>query len=90
MNYLILFYDTLEEYKELTVEEKNGMMILKAHLEQNLSHQIIYCKQRATIRFVKIREANAKFFWAKATIMWISQKKKKATIMYKNNSHLYA
>lgn len=44
-NFLILFYDTIEEYMELSIEEHNGRRILIAHLEKILAHQRIYWKQ---------------------------------------------
>ncbi|KAM3292613.1 hypothetical protein ACQJBY_036379 [Aegilops geniculata] len=67
-NFLILCFDYLEEARELTTVETNGRDILKAHLEKILSHQRLYWKQRATIRKIKVGEANTKYFQAKATI----------------------
>lgn len=67
-NFMILCYDTIEEARDLTIEEANGRNILKAHLENILKHQRLYWKQRATIRQIKVGEANTKYFQAKATI----------------------
>lgn len=67
-NCLILCDDTLEEYRELTIEEYNGRNILKSHLDKILEHERIYWKQRATIRKIKMGEANTKYLQAKATI----------------------
>lgn len=40
-NCLILCDDTLEEYRELTIEEYNGRNILKSHLDKILEHERI-------------------------------------------------
>lgn len=67
-NFMILCYDTMEEYRELTIEEFNGRKILIEHLRKVNEQQRIYWKQRATIRNIKTGEANTKYFQAKATI----------------------
>ena len=65
---VILMYDHIEEWRQLSVEEHNSRFILIKHLESLLHMQKIYWKQRATIRNIKFGEANTKFFQAKATI----------------------
>ena len=65
---MILCFDYMEETRDLTTVEANGRRILKTHLENILEHQRLYWKQRATIRKIKVGEANTKYFQAKATI----------------------
>ena len=60
-NFLMLCFDYLEEARDLTVVETNGGIILKSHLEKVLKHQRLYWKQRATIRKIKVGEANTKY-----------------------------
>src|SRR4051812_25137248 len=67
-NELLLFWDKIEEYMPLTTAESNVRDIIKTHLLKLLQIQMIYWKQRATIRWVKFGEANTKYFQAKATI----------------------
>lgn len=67
-NFMILYYDTIEEFRDLTLVELNGRNILKEHLAKTLEYQRIYWKQRATIRQIKVGEANTKKIQAKATI----------------------
>ena len=61
-NFLILCYDNFEEYRDLSQEESNGRIIIKTHLGTVLEHQRKYWKQRATIRQIKVGEANTKYF----------------------------
>ena len=68
INYMILFYDVIEEFRDLSTEESNGRKILIEHLKLINEQQRIYWKQRATIRNIKMGEANTKYFQAKATI----------------------
>lgn len=67
-NAVIMLLDTIEEYRSLGPEEKEGRDILKEHRENILHCQKLYFKQRATIRSIKFGGANTKFFQAKATI----------------------
>ncbi|XP_073367694.1 uncharacterized protein [Aegilops tauschii subsp. strangulata] len=67
-NFMILFYDVIEEYRDLTVEESNGRRIHIEHLRLINEQQRIDWKQRATSRNIKMGEANTKYFQAKATI----------------------
>ena len=57
---MILCYDTIEEFRVLSLEESNARAILKLHLEGILEKQRKYWKQRATIRKIKVGEANTK------------------------------
>lgn len=65
---MILYYDTVKEFRDLTTEEANGREIIKTHLQRTLDQQRIYWKQRATIRKIKFGKANTKYFQVKATI----------------------
>ena len=58
INFMILFYDVIEEYRDLSVEESNGRRILIEYLSLINEQQRIYWKQRATIRQIKMGEAN--------------------------------
>lgn len=69
-NKLVLFFDILEEFRELSTKEWNGRNIIKQHLKNLLSYKNIYWKQRATIRWVKFGDENTDFFQAKATIKY--------------------
>ncbi|XP_073360494.1 uncharacterized protein [Aegilops tauschii subsp. strangulata] len=66
--FMILFYDVIEEYRDLSMEEYNGRRILIDHFSLINELQRIYWKRRATIRNIKMGEANTKYFQAKATI----------------------
>lgn len=61
---MILCYDYIEDVRELTLVESNSRVILKAHLESMLKQLRLYWKQRATIRQIKVGEANTKYFQA--------------------------
>ena len=61
-------WDTFEEFRALTLIEKNGRDLLKEHLLIMLSFQRIYWKQRVIIKWVKFGDEKSKFYQAKATI----------------------
>lgn len=69
-NAVILMWDMFEEFRELSLVERNGRDMLKEHFLKILSFQRIYWRQRATIRWVKFGDENSKFFQAKATIKY--------------------
>uniref|UniRef100_A0A453BJN6 Reverse transcriptase domain-containing protein n=1 Tax=Aegilops tauschii subsp. strangulata TaxID=200361 RepID=A0A453BJN6_AEGTS len=69
-NEVILFLDSIEDFRTLTLQEWNGREFLKQHLHTLLERQRVYWQQRATIRWVKFGEANSKYFQAKATIKY--------------------
>ena len=69
-NFLILCYDFIKESRRLCDAELVERDILKAHMKKTLDFQRIYWKQRATVRQIKVGEANTKFFQAKATIKY--------------------
>lgn len=68
---MILFIDTMEEFRPLSNPEWNGTNFPKDHLLHLLEPQKIYSQQRATIRWDKFGEANSKYFQAKATTRYI-------------------
>ena len=61
-NSVILFFDSIEEFRDLSQRESNGREIIKAHLQKLLSFQNTYWRQRATIRWAKFGEVNSKKF----------------------------
>lgn len=67
-NEVIFFYDSLEEFRQLSSAKASGRAAIKDHLAKVLAFQKTYWKQRATIRAIKVGEANTKYFQAKATI----------------------
>lgn len=67
-NSVILFFDTIEEFRNLAPHEWEARLVLKEHLVKLLNSQQVYWKQRATIRWISRGETNAKFLKAKATI----------------------
>lgn len=65
---IIQFLDTMEEYRDLTLEEWNFRDVVQRHLSSLLEIQEIYWKQRGDIKWVKFGDASTKFFHARATI----------------------
>ena len=59
--------DELENRRPLTIPESNFRKIIKNHLLRLLDYQKQYWKKRCTIRWVKFRDENTKFFQAVAT-----------------------
>ena len=66
-NTVILFFDTLEEERQLFVQEANFRKAVKFHLECLMRAQFLYWKKRCTMRWIKLGEENSKFFHAMAT-----------------------
>lgn len=64
----ILFLDTIEEARDLALEEWNFMYILHDHLNHLLHQQKVYWQQRGTINWVKFGDECTEFFHANATI----------------------
>jgi hypothetical protein len=62
--------DTLEEFRTLSLEEWNLRDILKSHVITLLQNKKSYWKQRGKIKWVKLGDANTKFFHTKATISY--------------------
>jgi len=65
---VLFFLDTLEEFRDLSIEEWNFRANLQIHLENTLNLQIIYWKQRGTIKWVRFRDECTRFFHANASI----------------------
>jgi hypothetical protein len=66
-NKVILFFDNLEDSRNLSREEFNFRNIVKVHLKKLLGIQSAYWKNRCTIRWIQLGGENTKFFHAKAT-----------------------
>lgn len=62
--------ETLEEFRDLSLEEWNFRDILKEHLISLLEQQRIYWKQRGNIKWVQMGDAGTKFFHSNATIKY--------------------
>ena len=63
---VLLFLDTMEESRDLSVQEWN--FIVREHLDKLLKHQLEYWKQRGKIKWVKLGDENTMFFHATATV----------------------
>ncbi|WVZ96479.1 hypothetical protein U9M48_042112, partial [Paspalum notatum var. saurae] len=60
--------EIVEEFRDLSLEEWNFRAILSEHLVQLLEQQRIYWKQRDTIKWVKLGDANTKIFHTNSSI----------------------
>lgn len=65
---VIAFLDTLEEARDLSLEEWNVRKIVQEHLQRLLHQQLIYWKQRGTIKWVKFGDECTEFFHATASV----------------------
>ncbi|XP_071685170.1 uncharacterized protein [Lolium perenne] len=68
VNEVITLIDIIEEIRTLSVTEWNLRDTLKTHLITLLQNQKSYWQQRGKIKWVKLGDANTKFFHSKATI----------------------
>ena len=68
VNSIIDLLEMLEEFRTLSVFESNLKDLGKAHMLDLLESQNSYWKQRGKINWVKLGDANTKFFHARATI----------------------
>ena len=66
-NWVILWLDDLEDWRPLSIPEKNFRKLCKLHHEHLLHLQFLYWRKRCTIRYIKVGEENSKFFQAMAT-----------------------
>lgn len=62
------FFETLEEFRDLSLEEWNFRTFLREKLLDLLEQQRIYRKQRGTIKWATLGDARTKFFHANATL----------------------
>jgi hypothetical protein len=68
-NKIALFLlDSMEEFRDLSLEEWNFRKLVQEHLENLLEKQRIYWKQRGQIKWATLGEENTKFFHANASI----------------------
>lgn len=58
----------MEEWRDLTLQEWNFRCILEQKLSDLLHQQMVYWRQRGTIKWVKLGDENTKFFHANASI----------------------
>jgi hypothetical protein len=65
---VLMLLDTLEEFKDLSLEEWNFRAIVQEHLTNLLEQHRIYWKQRGQIKWAKLGDENTKIFHATATI----------------------
>jgi hypothetical protein len=65
---VIQLLDFIEESKDLTIHEWNFKDILVHHLQDLLSKQRTYWKQRGQIKWATLGDAGTKFFHANATV----------------------
>jgi hypothetical protein len=68
VNEVIALFDVIEEFRTLSVSGWDLRDTLKAHLIALLQNQNYYWKQRGKIKWVKLGDANTRFFHTKATI----------------------
>jgi L-lactate utilization protein LutB len=59
---IVSFLDTLEEFRDLALEEWNFRNIVLDHLENLLEQQTKYWKQRGKIKLVVLGDENTKKF----------------------------
>lgn len=78
----LLLLDTLEEFRDLSLEEWNFRKIIQAHLDNLLKQQLAYWRQRDKIKWGTLGDENTKFFHAHATVMH----KRKAITSLRNHS----
>lgn len=62
---VLLFLDTLEEYRDLTLNEWNFREILRLKLNDLLDQQKIYWKQRGALKWIKLGDTNTSYFSCK-------------------------
>jgi hypothetical protein len=65
---VISLLDAIEEWRDLTLQEWNFRNILNQKLTDLLHQQMVYWRQRGTIKWVKLGDENSKFFHANASI----------------------
>jgi hypothetical protein len=68
VNEVIALFDLMEEFRTLTVTEWDLRGTLKAHIITLLKNQKSYWQQRGEIKWVKLGDANTRFFHSKAAI----------------------
>lgn len=66
-NWVLLILDGLEDQRPLNHLESSFRKLVKEHLNGLLESKRKYCKQRNTVRWVKLGDENTSFFQAMAT-----------------------
>jgi hypothetical protein len=65
---VLCFLDTLEEFRDLSLEEWNFRANLLIHIEILLEQQRLYWRRRDKIKWAKLGDENTIFFHPSATI----------------------
>jgi hypothetical protein len=65
---MVQFFDTLEEFRDLSVEEWDSRDLIRNNLLLLLEQQRVYWQQRGSLKWVTLGDAGTKFFHANATI----------------------
>jgi hypothetical protein len=68
---VIGFLDTLEEFRDLSLEDWNFRPIVQDNLARLHEQQRVYWKQRGSIKWATLGDENTKFFHANATVRHI-------------------
>jgi hypothetical protein len=79
---MIQFIDTLEESRDLSLQEWNFRKIVQDHLMSLLEQQKIYWQQRGRIKWATLGDESTKFLHANATI----RHNKNVTLSLKNEA----
>jgi hypothetical protein len=66
-NVLLFFLDSVEEYRDLSMQEWHFRKIVQDHLVSLLEQQRVYWKQRGGIKWTTLGDDNTKFFHASPT-----------------------
>jgi hypothetical protein len=64
----LFLLDSLEQHRDLSLEEWNFRLIVQCNIATLLRQQRIYWKQRGDIKWATLGDGNTKFFHATATI----------------------
>jgi hypothetical protein len=68
-NKVMLFWlDTMEEFRDLSMEEWNFKNLVRVNIENLLEQQRIYWQQRGRVKWAALGDENTKFFHSTATI----------------------
>ena len=65
---ILLFIEVINDHRDLSLAEWNFHRILQAHLMRLLEIQMIYWKQRGSVKWVQLRDAGTHFFHVNATL----------------------
>jgi hypothetical protein len=66
---VLSFLNTLDEFRDLSLEKWNFRVLVQDHLGKLLEQQRVYWKRRGDIKWATLGDENTKFFHANATVM---------------------